>query len=383
MLVGQRHPDDGADPGLQVLLGETVHLHRRPERVHHRSDRHGVEVEAGPTGELGRIGLGVVGRPLARVGDAEDVLRTQRVARDGTDERRVDAAGQPHQHGPEPVLAHVVPQAEDEGVVDLGEVLERRRDRGRHGVVRRDRLRREHRPAYGEPGEVPVGVGHRLGRGRQVEVDDEQLGHELLRPGHQLPGRVDHDRVAVEDQLVLTSEQVDVGQGADALAGSSRAQLEPHVVLVALVGRAVRDDEQARLGSVGRLGGTVLPQVLADRDRDVDAADLHDVDRVAGHEVADLVADAVVPQVVLGLSYDDTAVVQHRHGVLRRPLRAAEPLERRVHAVEEAGDDGDLAVPRLGEPLGQPLPSRRGRRPRTTAGTPGPRSGSRSGTSRG
>ncbi len=160
-------------------------------------------------------------------------------------------------------------------------------------------------------------LGHRGCRSGELEVDDQQLGVELAGAAQHRAAGVDDDRVAVEDELVLSADEVDVRQHALALGGPASAELEAYVVLVGLVRRTVGHDEQRCVGSLGRGGRAVAPEVLADRERDVDAADLHDVDRVAGDEVADLVADAVVPQVVLGLAGDDRAAVDHRDVVLR------------------------------------------------------------------
>ncbi len=67
MLVGQSHPDDGADSRLQVLLGEPVERQLLLEGVEEDADRDRVEVEAGTTGQLGRVVDGVRRRPVARV----------------------------------------------------------------------------------------------------------------------------------------------------------------------------------------------------------------------------------------------------------------------------------------------------------------------------
>ena len=68
-----------------------------------------------------------------------------------------------------------------------------------------------------------------------------------------------------------------------------------------------------------------------------------DVHRVAGDEVADLVADPVVPEVVLGLAGDDLAAVDHGDGVLRRVLRPPDPRRRVVGLVEEADEREQVA----------------------------------------
>ena len=100
----------------------------------------------------------------------------------------------------------------------------------------------------------------------------------------------------------------------------------------------------------------LLPQVLADRQCDVDAVVPDDGQRGAGDEVAALVEDAVVRQVVLEVAGHDLAVVQKRRRVARRAV-----------VVDVADDHRDLAEPGLGQ-LGRPAaPARPGTRPGTTA----------------
>ncbi len=71
-------------------------------------------------------------------------------------------------------------------------------------------------------------------------------------------------------------------------------------------GEAFGDNEQARPGLAGDgHRAAVLPQVLADRDRDVDLLAVvggqpEHRQRVTGQEVAELVEHAVVRQVMLG-----------------------------------------------------------------------------------
>ena len=76
----------------------------------------------------------------------------------------------------------------------------------------------------------------------------------------------------------------------------------------------------------GCLGRSVLPDVLADGQGDVNAADLDHLRLVAGNEVTELVEDAVVRQVVLVVPRDDAAVGDHRRGVGREVLRQSQAL---------------------------------------------------------
>ena len=116
----------------------------------------------------------------------------------------------------EAVLADVVAQPQHQRLPDLGLVGEPLGDAavgGRaRGVAQRGQLGRHDRPgdAASRPGRPAAAAS---GRGRQVEVDDEQLLGELRGPGEQRAvGGHDH-RVAVEDQLVLAADHVHVRDG--------------------------------------------------------------------------------------------------------------------------------------------------------------------------
>ena len=157
------------------------------------------------------------------------------------------------------------------------------------------------------------------GRGRRkVEIDGQAAVLELGRPAQDGFVGTDHERVAVEDQLVLTADHVDVREDATRLGGSSPAQVETGVVLVAFVRRTVDNDEQAGTRCPGGGDGSaLLPQVFADRQRDVDPVQPDDAQVVARDEVPELVEDSVVRQMVLRLGGDNPSSMQEGNGVLR------------------------------------------------------------------
>ena len=227
----------------------------------------------------------------------------------------------------EAVLADVVPDPGDQRRVHLGELGQPRPDQSRFGVCggrgKRGgkRERRQGQPLERDHGAVlrvdrsRAGAGHRRVGGGHPEIgDDERLG-ELRAAGQQGAGRVDDDRIAVEDQLVLAAHQVDVGEHGAGLAGPPLAEVEPGVVLAPLVRRRVGHDQQAGARLAGhRDRAAVLPEVLADRDRHVHrilAGQRQPEDRhaVAGDEDPVLVEDAIVRQVMLGRGDGDLAAV--------------------------------------------------------------------------
>ncbi len=238
-------------------------------------------------------------------------VSTECVARDRRHEGGVDATGETEHHRGEAVLAGVVAQPENECGIDVRGILEAWAHRGRLCVVRRHRVRREDRL----DGPAAVGQG-------DVKVDHQQLLDELLPAGEHGSVRGDDERVTVEHQLVLSADGVEVRERAAGLRGSTSAQLESDVVLVALIGRTVGHEEETWCAErVLRDRPAVLPEVLTDREGDVDPANPDDDGHLARHEVAKLVEDPVVGQVVLGIASDDRALVQDRNGVLRRVSR--------------------------------------------------------------
>ncbi len=319
LLVGDRHQQGAAQPGLEVLLGQSGQLGGGHVGVEHRGDRHRAEVQPGAVGQFGRVVPGVPRGVAARHRDAVHVLGADRVHREGGHHGRVDAAGQADQHRAEAVLAHVGPGAGDQRGPDLGLVGDPRRDLGADRLGGRvgalaAQFGADQVQAVGE--QQPVGVV--AAGGGQVEVQHQQVLLELRRAGQHLAVRGDHDRVAVEDQLVLAADHVHVGERAAGLGGPAPHQFQPGVVLVPLVRRAVDDQQQAGPGLAG--GGhpaAVLPDVLADRQRDVHPVHPHHRQLVAGDEPAVLVEHAVVRQVVLGEPGGDLAPEQHRGAVLR------------------------------------------------------------------
>ena len=218
----------------------------------------------------------------------------------------------------------------------------------------------------------PVARVHRLvrgrlaRRGRQVQVGHDQRLLELRAAGDQRAVGGDQDRVPVEDQLVLPADHVGVGQRGPRLPGPPHHQVQPHVVLAPLVGRGVRHREQGRARAPAhRHRAAVLPQVLADGDRDLDALvpdrQPEHRQRVTRHEVAELVEYPVVRQVVLGRGDDHPPVVQQRRRVQRGAGRQPGARGQVSPPVQVAGHDRDPAEP-FGRQPGRHRVQRRDRR---------------------
>ena len=167
---------------------------------------------------------------------------------------------------------------------------------------------------------------------------------------------VDHERVAVEDELVLAADGVaerDVG------AVVACARLE-HLLALAIAEQVERrrGDVHEQLGAgereIGRRRAR-LPHVLADRDADERLAVLEEVQLVARREVAHLVEDAVVRQEALLHHRLHLAAGADRAGVVevavevRRADEDDDParrerdlLERPLGGAEKAGPEQQI-----------------------------------------
>ena len=172
------------------------------------------------------------------------------VGGDHGDERRVDAAGQPDHDVGEAVLGDVVAG---------GEHRARRtpRRRGRAAASTRAGGAGSGWPATGpEHGRRregprrcrgPRGSSRRVrNTGAHVEVDDLHASRELRRAGDEIAVVVDHERGAVEDQLVLAADLVHVDDVAVGVLGAGGDHPLALGVAALEVRRAVGVDDRAR-----------------------------------------------------------------------------------------------------------------------------------------
>ena len=141
---------------------------------------------------------------------------------------------------------------------------------------------------------------------RHVEVDQQQVLLEGAALAHQLAVGIEHQARAVEDQLILPADHVDVGHDG-AVVGGARGQhllAEARLLIGVRRGVDVDDDLGARQAlGVGRTHG--VPDVLAYVDAQRDVAEAEDGRLPAGSEVAVLVEDAIRRQELLVVDVHD------------------------------------------------------------------------------
>ena len=293
LLVGQRHQDHPAHPGLEVLHRHPGQRQVRQEGVDHRLDRLDAVVQAGALGQVGGVVAGVLRGVLA--GHA-----TRRPPGPGPSASTAIAATTAESMPPErpsttdgkPFLSDVVAQAQHQRLPHLGLVGDRLGDPAVGAPGRRRRGVASARPADARRGDRRIAVGgalasvarrpaRRAGAAARTSCTSRCSTNCGARASSVAVRGHDH-RVAVEDQLVLAADHVDVRDGGARLGGPAAHQRQPHVVLVQLVRRAVDVDHQADAGLPGhRERAAGLPQVLADGQRHVHPADPHHGQRVA------------------------------------------------------------------------------------------------------
>src|SRR6185312_9740521 len=185
-------------------------------------------------------------------------------------------------------------------------------------------------------------------RGGRVEVDEEQRFLEPRRPREHLALAVEHDRVAIEDQLVLPPDRVDERDEAGCVPGTLLEHLLTLAVLADVERRRRHVQEQlgAREREVGRRRSW-LPHVLADGHAGERLAQPEQEQVAARREVALLVEDAVVGQEPLAIDGLHAAVRTDRAGVVEVALERREadergdPRRRRGDLVERASGGAD------------------------------------------
>ena len=200
---------------------------------------------------------------------------------------------------------------------------------------------------------------------RRVDVDDEQCLLEPGRPRDDLTFVVEHDRMTVEDELVLTADEVAERKVRRVVARPRDEHLLAILRLADVERGGGEVDEQRRAGEC-EIGcrWARLPHVLADRRPDEHVAYLQEHELAPRREVPMLVEDAVVRQEVLAVDALDGSVCTDEGGVCqiavegggaderhRAGTRPRDLLDRVARCADEPGPEQQVLrrVPRDGE----------------------------------
>jgi hypothetical protein len=143
---------------------------------------------------------------------------------------------------------------------------------------------------------------------------------DLLLEHRHLPGQravgVEHEGRAVEDELVLAAHLVQVDHGQPRFGHARDDEVEPHVVLVALEGRAVGNEQDFGTRLRQRLAGLIRPDILADRNAEPHTLEGDGPRCRACVEHALLIENAVIRQVELVAEGFDAAIGEESHGII-------------------------------------------------------------------
>ena len=195
---------------------------------------------------------------------------------------------------------------------------------GRSGVGNLD-LRQRQRLDATTRIELPL-----VERGPNIDVDDEQVLDELLGPRDEESLLVEHERRAVEDELVLPTDEVRVDDRHRRVGGARREHRLAFGESLRVIRRRVEVDDELRAArGLGEDRAGRAPRVLTDRDPDLHARDVEERQRFAGRdEIALLVEDAVIREQLLAVHAVHTAVRAHGRRVVQVAARFGKPDDR-------------------------------------------------------
>ena len=229
-------------------------------------------------------------------------LGPERIGGEHRHQRGVDAARQAEHDALEAVLLDIVAQPQHAGgVVFLVGTLPKLRNR----------------PADAAPavaGTLPAHRRHLFAKRRKLE--------------RQRAVGVQPERGAVEDELVLAADLVDIDDRQVAFGHARDRDVEPDIVLVAPIGRAVGHHQKLRAGLRQRLDDILVvapvgPDVFADRNPEAHAAKVDRAGRRPRSKHATLVEHAIVRQVDFQAHGGNRAAVEQAAAVVE--LAVLEP----------------------------------------------------------
>src|SRR5262249_20963548 len=133
--------------------------------------------------------------------------------------------------------------------------------------------------------------------------------------------------VAVEDQLILPAQQIDIGEGQTDITHTPPRNVLALALLVDFIGRSVDDDQQLGTVGAGELRRLRLPDIFADQESYAKPSAIHDGRLTSGVKVALFIKDLVVGQLGLAMNRSEGAARNEGGGVVngrRRVLGKAD-----------------------------------------------------------
>jgi hypothetical protein len=156
---------------------------------------------------------------------------------------------------------------------------------------------------------------------------------DLLLEHRHLPGQrtvgIQDEGGAIEDEFVLPAYLVQIDHRQPGLGHARDDEVEAHVVLVALEGRAVGNEQDFSTCLRQCLAGLIGPDILADRNAEPHTLEGDGPGGGAGVEHALLVEHAVIRQVELVANGFDAAIGEEGHGIME--VRSLAPGKAHQH----------------------------------------------------
>jgi hypothetical protein len=208
----------------------------------------------------------------------------------GQGQGRIDTAREPKHGTAEPVLASIIAHAQHQRPVDAFLQVHRL-------VVGRGRA-----AAIGDPADGTTLV---------VEIQRQQGLFEGRCAAQYPPGAVRNEGGAVEDQLVLTPDEICIQDKDAMLARAAPDQCLALSPLAGMEGRCVDVDQNPSARLHGLQCRALLPDVFADAQADLQAQMVEHQGSRTRLKMALLVENPVVWKVLLGILADDLAITQY------------------------------------------------------------------------
>ena len=212
-------------------------------------------------------------------------IRPQGIDRDGKRQRRIDTSGQAEYDARKPVLLHVIAHTQHERVIDAGLARQQRLDVAatRYGLAI-----------------------------DQIDVDSGETLHEWSDALHDFAVRVHDERSAIEHELILSAEQIDVDHRQAAVFDAFAYDFFTAILIIERIRGAIDDSNELCTGSCSRFRRTRLPDVFADQKRGANPVQLDDACFVSSTEIALLVEDLVVGEFLLAIVGERRAIAKDR-----------------------------------------------------------------------
>jgi len=143
---------------------------------------------------------------------------------------------------------------------------------------------------------------------------------------------IDQHGTAIEDQLILAADLVDIDDRHPPFARARRQHIVAALLLAAMKRRSIEIDHQARARAGRTSSGFRPPDVLADGDGGGHTAEIDHTGRIAGGKIALLVEHLVIGQTLLVVAGDQLAIADHAGRVIEPVTLAPRITEHRDDA---------------------------------------------------